>query len=276
MTSDGTTVIRANGVALRCRLEGAGGALVLVHGVGNRLEAWDGVAARLARRYRILRYDLRGHGESEKVPGPYAIGDFVEDLSALLAAAGFRRCHLAGFSLGGLVAQGFALSHPERLEKLALLSTTAGRSEAEKAAVLARLKIVEGGIPGEHFGRSLERWFTDEFRARNPALLADYAERNKANDAACYAAAYRVLATTDFAERLSEIAAPTLVMTGEDDIGSSPRMARLMHERIANSTLHILPKLRHAILIEAPEQVARILGGFFSARPQPWGPDGRV
>ncbi|MFI4988470.1 MAG: alpha/beta fold hydrolase [Alphaproteobacteria bacterium] len=276
MGNDGTTMIRANGIALRCRLEGAGDPLVLIHGVGGRLEAWDGVVSHLARRYRILRYDLRGHGESEKAAGPYDIADFVEDLNSLVAAAGLARCHVAGFSLGGLVAQGFALGHAAKLDKLALISTVAGRSEAEKAAVLARLKIVEGGIPGDHFRRSIERWFTDEFRARNPALIADYAARNMANDPKCYAAAYGVLATTDFADRLAEITAPTLVMTGEDDVGSNPRMARLMHERIANSTLHILPKLRHSILIEAPETVARILGSFLSARPQPWGPGKRV
>jgi len=276
MGNDGTTMIRANGIALRCRLEGAGDPLVLIHGVGGRLEAWDGVVSHLARRYRILRYDLRGHGESEKAAGPYDIADFVEDLSSLAAAVGFQRCHVAGFSLGGLVAQGFALGHAAKLDKLALISTVAGRSEAEKAAVLARLKIVEGGIPGDHFRRSIERWFTDEFRAKNPALIADYAARNMTNDPKCYAAAYAVLATTDFADRLSEIAAPTLVMTGEDDMGSNPRVARLMHERIDNSTLHILPKLRHSILIEAPETVARILGSFLSARPQPWGPGRRA
>jgi pimeloyl-ACP methyl ester carboxylesterase len=259
-----TRVLNANGVALRCRLQGEGPLLALVHGVGSRLEAWDGVVARLEGRFRILRYDLRGHGESERVPGPYAIDDFVEDLSALLEANGFARCHLAGFSLGGLVAQGFALRHPARLAKLALISTAAGRTEDETRRVLERLAIVEAGIPGDHFRRSIERWFTDEFRAANPALIEQYAARNMANDPECYAAAYRVLATTDFAARLTEIDAPTLIMTGEHDIGSNPRMARLMHERIRHSVLRILPRLRHSILIEAPELVASALDEFLS------------
>jgi (E)-2-((N-methylformamido)methylene)succinate hydrolase len=259
-----TEFVRANGIVMRYALEGAGRPAVLIHGVGNSLEAWDGVVARLRDRFRLLRYDLRGHGESERVPGPYSIEDFSDDLLALLDALKMERCDVAGFSLGGLVAQAFALRHPERVRKLALISTVAGRTETEKARVLERLDIVADGIPGDHFNRSVERWFTDEFRAANPAVIEDYAARNRQNDPACYAAAYRVLALTDLADQLPRIGAETLIMTGENDIGSNPRMARLMHERIAGSRLHILPRLRHSILIEAPDLVADALGSFLA------------
>jgi (E)-2-((N-methylformamido)methylene)succinate hydrolase len=255
-------MVNANGIGLRCLVEGNGETLVLIHGVGSRLETWDGVAARLSDRFRIVRYDLRGHGESEKTPGPYRTEDFAEDLRQLLEALGLERVHVAGFSLGGLVAQAFALSYPSRVARLALISTVAGRTEAERARVIERLSIVDGGIPGDHFRRSLDRWFTDEFRKDHPELVDQHAARNRANDPACYAAAYRVLATTDFADCLSEIKVPTLVVTGERDQGSNPRMARLMHERIAGSTLRILPRLKHSILIEAPDQVSEVLGAF--------------
>jgi (E)-2-((N-methylformamido)methylene)succinate hydrolase len=240
-------------------------ALVLVHGVGSRLEAWDGVASALAGRYRMLRYDLRGHGESEKPLGPYTLGDFVGDLAALVDELSIPRFHLAGFSLGGLVAQGFALEHGGRLERLGLLSTVAGRTEEERARVMARLDLVAGGIPGEHFGQSVDRWFTDEFRRANPDLIEAYAERNRLNDPQSYAAAYRVLATSDLAERLHEIRVPTLVVTGENDVGSNPRMARFIHERIRGSRLEILPRLRHSILIESPELIAELLGSFLAS-----------
>jgi pimeloyl-ACP methyl ester carboxylesterase len=255
---------RANGVTLHYRIEGAGPWLVLVHGVGSSLDAWDGVAAILKARFRILRYDQRGMGESEKAPGPYEVWDYVADLRALLDALGIARCHLAGHSLGGIVAQGFAIRHPERLDRLVLLSAVAGRNEAERKRVLERLAIVEHGIPGDHFRRSLDRWFTDEFRAANPRLLEKYARRNMANDPQCYAWGYRVLALTDLADRLAEIKAPTLVATGEHDIGSNPRMSRLMHERIAGSQLHVIPHLRHSILIEAPALVAGLIGDFIA------------
>jgi pimeloyl-ACP methyl ester carboxylesterase len=261
-----TTTIRVNGIALRCLVEGEGEPLALIHGVGSSLEAWDGVAARLRDRYRIVRYDQRGHGQSEKVPGPYEVEDFSGDLRALLDALGIERAHVAGHSLGGLVAQSFALDHSGRLRKLALISTVAGRTEEERKRVQERLAMVATGIAGDHFRASLDRWFTDAFRAANPKLLEDYAARNQANDPACYAAAYRVLALTDLAERLPEIKAKTLVMTGEHDQGSNPRMAKLMHARIEGSILRILPVVRHSILIESPDVVAGILGDFLAGR----------
>jgi pimeloyl-ACP methyl ester carboxylesterase len=164
------------------------------------------------------------------------------------------------------VAQGFALDYPSRVSKLALISTVAGRTPQERARVEERLAMVASGIAGDHFRASLDRWFTDEFRAANPELLAAYAARNQANDPACYAAAYRALAMTDLADRLPEITAETLVMTGEHDQGSNPRMARLMHDRIAGSTLRILPVLRHSILVEAPDVVANVLDDFLAGR----------
>jgi pimeloyl-ACP methyl ester carboxylesterase len=260
------TMIEVNGTTLRCLVEGDGEPLALIHGVGGSLEAWDGVAMRLRDRYRIVRYDQRGHGESEKVPGPYTIEDFSCDLRAVLDALGIERAHVAGHSLGGLVAQGFALDHPGRLCKLALISTVAGRTGGERERVQKRLAMVAAGIAGDHFRASLDRWFTDAFRAANPKLLEDYAARNQANDQACYAAAYRVLALTDLAGRLPEIKAETLVMTGEHDQGSNPRMARLMHTLIEGSILRILPVLRHSILIEAPDVVAGMLDDFLAGR----------
>jgi (E)-2-((N-methylformamido)methylene)succinate hydrolase len=260
------TMITVNGIALRCVVEGSGEPLALIHGVGASLEVWDGVAARLRDHYRIVRYDQRGHGQSEKVPRPYSVEDFAGDLRALMDALGFARAHVAGHSLGGLVAQSFALDYPNRVSKLALISTVAGRTPQERARVEERLAMVASGIAGDHFRASLDRWFTDEFRAANPELLAAYAARNQANDPACYAAAYRVLAMTDLADRLPEIRAETLVMTGEHDQGSNARMARLMHERIQGSILRILPVLRHSILVEAPDVVANVLEDFLAGR----------
>lgn len=253
------------GLRLRYRDEGEGPVLALVHGVGSRLESWDGVVARLGARFRTVRMDLRGHGLSAKPPGPYSLDDFVGDLAGLLDSLVVGRCHLAGFSLGGLVAQGFALAHPDRLDRLMLISTVAGRTEDERRRVAERLAVVESGQPGGHFRNSLSRWFTDDFIAANPDLIASAEAANKANDPAAYAAAYRVLATTDLADQLGRIAVPTLVATGEHDIGSNTRMARLMHERIPGSSLHIFPGLRHSILLEAPDRVAAAMLQFLQA-----------
>lgn len=251
-------------IALRYRDEGAGPVLVLIHGVGSRLESWNEVVAALGGRFRTVRMDLRGHGGSDKPAGPYSLDDFVGDIAGLLDHLGIARCHLAGFSLGGLIAQGFALAHPDRLDRLVLLSTVAGRTEEERRRVEERLEVVDKGLPGDHFRNSLSRWFTDAYLAANPEVIARAEAGNKANDPKAYAAAYRVLATNDLADRLHRVSAPTLVATGEFDVGSNTRMARLMHERIPGSRLHIFPGMKHSILAEVPGDVAGLMSGFLS------------
>ncbi|GJD49348.1 3-oxoadipate enol-lactonase 2 [Methylobacterium crusticola] len=270
---DGGARLEAGGVALHYRLRGRGPRpLVCVHGVGSYGEAWDGVAARLGDAFRILTFDLRGHGRSSRVRGRYEIDDFVGDVLALADHVGFARFDLAGFSLGGLVAQRLALAHPDRLGRLVLLATVAGRTPEERARVAARLAALRAGDRGAHYDASLSRWLTEGFQERNPDLVAALRRRNAGNDPDCYAAAYRVLAETDLGAEIAGIRAPTLIATGEDDQGSNPRMARFMHDRIPGSRLRILPGLRHSILVEAPDAVAAAMRAFLTAdlpEPQP-------
>jgi pimeloyl-ACP methyl ester carboxylesterase len=258
--------LERGGVRLNYGLSGAGAQpLICVHGVGSYREAWDGVVDRLSDGFRILTFDLRGHGRSTRLRGRYEIDDFVGDVLALADHAGFARFDLAGFSLGGLIAQRLALTHPQRLRRLVLLSTVAGRTPQERERVLARLAALKAGDRGSHYTASLSRWLTEEFQARNPDLIAELRRRNAENDPDCYAAAYRVLAETDFGGLIDQIRVPTLIATGEHDQGSSPRMSRYMHERIAGSRLHILPGLRHSLLTEAPDRVAALMRDFLTA-----------
>ena len=135
------------GLETRYDVSGEGPAVILIHGVGSSRQSWDGVVERL-EGYQTLRYDLRGHGEFGKPAGPYTLDNFVADLAALLDHVGIARSHVVGFSLGGLIAQGFALAHLDRVEKLALVSTVSGRTEEERDRVKTRLEMVQDGIPG--------------------------------------------------------------------------------------------------------------------------------
>jgi (E)-2-((N-methylformamido)methylene)succinate hydrolase len=253
-----------DGLATAYAIEGSGPPVLLIHGVGARLDAWDGVVAALGGRLTTIRHDLRGHGESTRIRGPYSIELLAADALALLDHLGIARCHVAGHSLGAMVAQRLAIDAPGRVDRLALLSAACGRTEEERRRVVERLALVEHGIPGEHFRRSVGRWFSDGFQRAHPEAIERHAARNLENDPHCYAAAYQVLATTDLADDLHRIRVPTLIVTGEGDVGSNPRMARLMHDRIPGSRLHVLPGLRHAILVEAPEVVARLVEPFFT------------
>ena len=260
--AEGPQSLTVGGVTLNYRLDGQGEPLICIHGVGSYLEAWESVAERLSDRFRILTLDLRGHGRSSKVRGRYEIDDFVGDVLALANHIGFATFNLAGFSLGGLIAQCLALTHQQRIRRLVLLATVAGRTEEEREHVAARLAALKAGDRGSHSDASLSRWLTEDFRAKHPEIIERLRRRNAENDPECYAAAYRVLAQTDFGGLLDQIHVPALIATGEQDQGSNPRMARYMHERISGSKLHILPGLRHSILTEAPEQVALLMRGF--------------
>ena len=250
----------------RYRISGEGQPLVLIHGVGSDIDDLSLVAEALGAGFRILRADLRGHGQSERVPGPYSLEDFATDLVELMDHAGFAQADIMGFSLGALIAQRFALDYPDRVRRLALVSGVAGRTAAEREAVGKRLAALETNEPMSHATASAARWFTDDFRANHPEIVENRLARIAANHKPSYAAAYRVLATSDLADDLHRITVPTLVMTGEFDQGSNTRMARLMHERIAGSELQILPGLRHSILLEAPELVAGHMRDFLSRR----------
>jgi len=245
---------------------GAGAPLILIHGVGLDLEIWEPLMVRLQPGRRLIRYDMQGHGLSAKPPGPYRLDDFVDQLDRLAGALGLDRFDLAGFSMGGLVAEAFAARFPERVRRLALLHTVHDRSPAERAAITQRLAQVEAGDLERSFADAVARWLTADFRKARPDLVSALERRLRANDPAAYLASYRVFATAD-AEVLSvvdRIHCPTLVMTGEHDVGSTPAMAKALAARLSTGTVSILPCLRHLTIVEAPAEVADRLDELFA------------
>jgi pimeloyl-ACP methyl ester carboxylesterase len=248
-----------NQPAIHHLVSGRGPAATLIHGVGARLQSWDEVAARLAPRFTVVRLDLRGHGRSGRIHAACTLEDLASDVRRVWDTLGISRSHLAGFSLGGLIAQSLALSDADRIDRLAIISAVAGRTDDERAKVVDRLELLkESGIDAITAAAE-ERWFTPEFRAKYPERVGRRMAELLANDPVSYAAVYTVFATSDLGHRLTEIHHPTLIVTGENDVGSNTRMARMMHERIRSSRLVILPRLRHSVLVEAPDTIADLL-----------------
>ena len=244
------------------RDEGEGEPLVLVHGVGGDGGMWDGVVAALPPRFRTIRVDLRGHGRSPLIRAPVTVQDLARDVTGVMDALGVPRASIAGFSLGGLIAQAIALEAPERVDKLALVATVAGRTPEEQARSAARIEVVrEKGLAAIAAGNR-EFWFSDAFRRDHPGVVEARVRLFMACDPVSYLHAFAVFAKGDFIERLGGIRAPTLVVAGEFDTAATARMARLMHERIAGARLEILPGMRHALLIECPGRVAALLAEF--------------
>ena len=255
---------RVGAPALFYQVEGQGSPVVLIHGVGADGSSWDEIAPALTSRFTVIRLDLRGHGRSGPVDEALALEDFARDVLDVLDAAGAARAHVVGFSLGGMIAQALALDHAARVDRLVLLSAVAGRTEQERARVRDRLEILRTQGIGAITGAAQDRWFTSGFIERHPDLVRERMEQLQRNHAPSYAAAYTVFSTSDLGERLHGICAPTLVATGEHDVGSNTRMARFMQAQIPGAALRILPELKHSVLVEAPEAIAAMLLEFLA------------
>ncbi len=236
--------------------------VVLVHGVGSNLGAWDRVTDHLTPEWRVLRLDLRGHGGSAPLHETYSLERFASDVISVMDKEGVERAHLVGFSLGGLIAQCLAVNWPDRFNKVVMLSAVAGRTPEEREKVVSRLSMLkEGGIDAVT-AAARERWFTEAFAQKHPEVIEARIAEMKALDLESYIEAYRVFGQSEMAQDLHKIPNRTLVMTGEFDIGSNTRMAEFMHEQIQDSELVILPGLKHSVLVEASDLIADLVSRF--------------
>lgn len=244
------------------RREGSGPPVLLIHGVGGDSTNWDSIAERLQPQFDVIAMDLRGHGKSDLITEPIAAHDLARDAVQVLDEAVVAKCRVVGFSLGGAVAQCLTLDFPERVERLTVIGTVCGRTPEEKQRALDRVEFLKQNGTAAIAEANRERWFTDEFRQTHPEAVERRVAQVKACDPASYLYAFTVFCTADFADRLHEIEVPTLAVTGEHDSAATPRMAKLMGERIRDSEVHVFPGLRHSLLIEAPARVVGLLEAF--------------
>ncbi len=229
-------------------------AVVLIHGLGLNRRIWQGHLPALTARYRVVTYDLFGHGESAPPPAVPSLALFSAQLCDLLDALGIARAAIVGFSLGGMINRRFALDHPARVSALAILNSPHERTPEAQRLVEERAAQVAGGGSDATIETALERWFTPEFRAARPDVLAQVRQWRKSNDPASYPQCCQVLAkgVTELIRPDPPIAAPSLVMTGEKDSGSTPAMARAIAAEIPGAHCIVLPRLQHMGLVEEP------------------------
>ncbi len=247
-------------------IDGAGPPVVLLHGLGLTRAVWNQQLPALTSAFRVLRYDLLGHGESVKRRGAYAMVQFVDQLDKLLDSLALENTSLVGFSLGGMIARAYAIAHPTRVNALVILNSPHDRTDNERTAVRARAKLAAADGPGATVDAALKRWFTDDFAASKPEILDQVRKVLLANDAEVYPEIYRILAEDDapLVDAISAITCPTLVLTCENDLGNSPEMARQMAARIPGAQVKILSGLRHMGLVENPDAINSIILEFLN------------
>jgi 3-oxoadipate enol-lactonase len=253
-------------------VEGPAGApvVVLAHSLGVTLELWDRTAAALRDRFRVLRYDVRGHGRSEAPPGPYTLEQMADDVREMLDGLGIDRVHFVGMSMGGLIAMAFALAHPARTRSLVLCDTTACYGPAVIRMWDDRIRVAESqGMTDELVDRTLAIWFTPEFHRTHKGTVDEVRALLRATDPRGYAASIRAIGYVDLRGRLPGIRVPTLIVVGEKDPGTPVAMSEEIHAGIAGSRLHVLPGAMHCSPVEAADAFNRLVAGFLAHQEPP-------
>jgi len=254
--------VSANGIDINYAIEGKGPWLTLSHSLACNLHMWDEEAKRLSRRYKVLRYDTRGHGASGATAGAYTLDLLADDLHGLLRALGVQSTHFVGLSMGGMIGQTFALKYPGMFKSLALCDTTS-RYPAEAAGLWAeRIKTVQTQGMEPLVAPTLARWFTEPFRKARPELVEKVAAMIRTTPAAGYIGCCHAIPKIDLTARLKEIRCPAVVIVGKDDPGTPVAMAEEIHQALPDSKLVIIPSAAHLSNLEQPDAFNQALGEF--------------
>jgi len=235
---------------------GRGPGIVFVHGAGGTHEHWRFQLRQLAIRWNALAVDLPGHGDSQG-DGYCTFPEYRDFLRDLLDVLGFTRAMLVGHSMGGGIAQGFALTYPDRLAALALVGTG------------ARLRVHPDFFAAIHrdmgeAGRLISSWAYSS--ATMPATVASAAEALARNRASVLEGDFRACDAFDLMGEIPKIRTPTLIVCGEDDRLTPVKYARFLHEKIPGSALTVIPGAGHMVMLEKPVEFNRVLTAFLDSR----------
>ncbi len=246
------TLRLSDGGTVRVLEEGAGEPLLLIHGVGLRAEAW-GPQMRLEAH--VFAVDMPGHGESAPLAQGARLPDYVAWAARVIEALGKGPVNVAGHSMGSLIAGGLAIERPDLVKRVALLNGVHRRTPEARAAVLGRAAEIAAGAGS--IEAPLSRWFTPD----QVALRETVAGWLRAVSPEGYAMAYRAFAEGDsvYADRIGEISCPTLVLTADGDLNSTPAMTYAMAGMVQHGQAVVIQGHRHMVNLTAPREVCTAL-----------------
>ncbi|MEK7435554.1 MAG: 3-oxoadipate enol-lactonase [Pseudomonadota bacterium] len=252
----------AKGMDINYSVEGEGPWLTMSHSLACNLHMWDEEARRLSKRYKVLRYDTRGHGGSSAPAGAYTLEALADDLHGLLQGLGVQSTHFVGLSMGGMIGQTCALKYPGMFKSLALCDTTSSYP-ADAAGVWAeRIATVEAKGTEPIVETTLARWFTEPFRKAHPEVVEKVAEMIRTTPAPGFVGCSHGISKIDLTARLKEIRCPVLVIVGEHDPGTPVSMAEEIHRAIPGSQLVIIASAAHLSNLEQPDAFNQALDAF--------------
>jgi 3-oxoadipate enol-lactonase len=255
-----------DGVVHHCAVEGQSeaAALVFCNSLGSDLRIWDRVVAHFVNRFRVIRYDKRGHGLSDVPAAPYVIDDYARDLVGILDRLRINDAIICGLSIGGMIAQAFAAAHSGRVRALVLCDT--GMTIGTPAIWDDRIATVESGGLGRLVAPSMERWFTQRFRDQQAVEVRGYANMLLRTPVEGYIGACCAIRGADLTGTTLSIRKPTLVLCGDQDVATPPELGQSLARAIPEARFHLIEEAAHLVCIEQPDLLARILMQFFKEK----------
>jgi 3-oxoadipate enol-lactonase len=253
------------GVRLHYRMDGDAGAppLLLSNSLGTSLDMWEPQIGVLETRFRVVRYDSRGHGRSETTRGPYSIEILAQDALGLLDALAIARTHMCGLSMGGIVAMWLGINAPDRVDRLVLANTAAKIGTAEMWN--ARIDAVQKGGTASIAAAVLARFFSPQLLEQPTPMIAQVRATFAATSKEGYAASCAAVRDADLRHALHRVRAPTLVIVGAGDLSTPPQDGRYIADRIQGARCLELPTT-HLSNIQAAPAFTQALVDFLTGR----------
>ncbi|MGH1356439.1 MAG: 3-oxoadipate enol-lactonase [Thalassovita sp.] len=238
--------------------ETTGAPVVFAHALGVDLSVWDPVVARLPKGLRVIRMDMRGHGQSQATPAPYSMGTLVRDAEALLDHLNIRNCVFVGLSIGGMIAQGLAVKRMDQIRALVLSNTAAKIGQAD--AWRDRIDLVQTQGVDAVVDMTLEKWFARAYRAE--ADLSPW--RSLINDTSPegYKGCCAAISGTDFYTPTSGLRLPVLGLAGSEDGSTPPDLVRETVDLVPGSKFQLIRRAGHLPFVEQPDAYAEALSSF--------------
>lgn len=257
--------IRANGIDIHYEVSGRGPWLVLSHSLCCDGSMWTPQLAALEPHFSVLRFDTRGHGGSDAPAGPYTFDQLCDDVLGLLDTLKIGRAHFCGLSMGGMIGQHLALKAPERIDRLVLADTTSRMPPEARPLWAERIRVARTQGMAAHVQPTLERWFTAPYRAAHPEVMERIGALIRATPVAGYVGCAEAISRIDVTDRLKGIRAPTLVIVGDQDLGTPPAMSEAIAAAIPGARLEVIAGASHLSNIEQAQAFNRLLLDFLGA-----------
>ncbi len=256
--------VDADGVRINVALSGntSGPVVLMSHSLATSLDLWSPQLAVLEPRFRVLRYDTRGHGASDAPQGAYTLAQLADDAVAVMDAFDIETVHWVGISMGGMIGQAVALNHAERLRSLVLCDTAAAVPPEAQALWQQRIDKARGEGMTALADETLQRWFTPPYLAKDPRGVRSIRGMILSTPVSGFIGCSEAIRQLDFMERLGDIRLPTLIIVGEQDPGTPVANSEAIHNRIKDSRLEIIPSAAHLCNVEQAEVFNQILLGF--------------